>query len=39
MSKKNMTPEQKEALMKAKQEQRELVEKISKEFPKFATSI
>lgn len=35
---KNMTTEQKEALMKAKQEQRELVEKISKEFPKFATS-
>lgn len=38
MSKKNMTPEQKEALMKAKQEQRELVEKISKSFPKFSTS-
>lgn len=38
MSKKNMTPEQKEALMKAKQEQRQLVEKISKQFPKFATN-
>jgi hypothetical protein len=35
---KNMTTEQKEALMKAKQEQRELMEKISKQFPKFATS-